>query len=287
MSPVSDLHVIIVTYKVRDLLRDCLASLRESRLNGLTLAVTVIDNDSADGSAEMVEQEFPEYAVVRSGNLGYPHGNNLGFARFTGRYQLMLNPDTLLPPSALADAIRYMDAHPDIGAMGPRLVLADGGLDLACRRSFPTPLNALAKFSGLARLFPRSRTLAAYNLTYLDPRHEADVDSLVGAFMLLRTAALEQIGGLDETFFMYGEDLDLCYRLHALGWRVVYWPDVTVLHYKRASSSQSDRAGREFFRAMRIFYDKHYADTALPGQPPLVRAGIGALQRFVGHSRGS
>lgn len=287
MSYIPDIHVIIVSYKVRDLLRDCLSSLRESRLLGIALAVTVVDNASGDGSAEMVEQEFPEYAVVRSENLGYPHGNNLGFLRSSGRYQLMLNPDTLLPPSALADAVAYMDSHLDVGAMGPRLVLADGELDPACRRSFPTPLNALAKFSGLAKLFPNSRTLAAYNLTYLDPKLEADVDSLVGAFMFLRASALEQIGGLDETFFMYGEDIDLCYRLHSLDWRVVYWPDITVLHYKRASSSQSDRAGREFFRAMRVFYDKHYSDTAFPGQPPLVRAGIGALGRFVGHAQGS
>lgn len=287
MSPIPDLHVVVVTYKVRELLRDCLASLRESRLEGLRVDVTVVDNDSGDGSAEMVEAEYPEYAVVRSENLGYPHGNNLGFLRQSGRYQLMLNPDTLLPPSALAQSVAYMDANPDIGVMGPRLVLANGDLDLACRRSFPTPLNALAKFSGLGRLFPRSRTLAAYNLTYLDPGVPADVDALVGAFMFLRTAALEQVGGLDETFFMYGEDLDLCYRLSAGGWRVVYWPGITVLHYKRASSSQSDRAGREFFRAMRIFYDKHYAGTALPGQPPLVRAGIGVLEQYAGHTRGS
>ncbi len=287
MSTMPDLHVVVVTYKVRELLRDCLASLRESRLDGLRLAVTVVDNDSADGSAEMVEAEFPEYCIVRSENLGYPHGNNLGFVCRTARYQLMLNPDTLLPPSALAQSIAYMDANPDIGAMGPRLVLASGELDLACRRSFPTPANALAKFSGLGRLFPHSRALAAYNLTYLDPGRQADVDSLVGAFMFLRTAALEQIGGLDETFFMYGEDLDLCYRLSAAGWRVVYWPGITVLHYKRASSSQSNRAGREFFRAMHIFYDKHYAGTAVPGQPPLVRAGIGVLERLAGHARGS
>lgn len=182
----ADLHIIVVTYKVRELLQDCLASLRESRLPGLDVVVTVVDNDSGDGSAEMVEECFPEFSLIRSENLGYPYANNLGFARRNARYQLMLNPDTLLPPSALAETVRYMDEHPDVGALGPRLVLADGSLDLACRRGFPTPLNAFAKYSGLSRLFPRSRRLGSYNLTYLNPDETADVGSLVGAFMLLR-----------------------------------------------------------------------------------------------------
>lgn len=285
--PIADLHVVVVTYRVRELLRDCLASLRESRLGGLDLAITVVDNDSNDGSAEMVEACFPEVRLVRSENLGYPYANNLGFARQDARYHLMLNPDTLLPPSALAETVDFMERNPDVGALGPRLVLADGSLDLACRRGFPTPLSALAKYTGLARVFPRSRRLGSYNLTYLSPDQQADVDSLVGAFILLRREALEQVGGLDQTFFMYGEDLDLCYRLGSAGWRVVYWPDVTVLHYKRASSSQSDRAGREFFRAMRIFYDKHYADGALPLQRATVGAGIRLVERLVGYSKGA
>jgi GT2 family glycosyltransferase len=272
---------------VRELLQDCLASVRESRLPGLDVVVTVVDNDSGDGSAEMVEECFPEFSLIRSENLGYPYANNLGFARRNARYQLMLNPDTLLPPSALAETVRYMDEHPDVGALGPRLVLADGSLDLACRRGFPTPLNAFAKYSGLSRLFPRSRRLGSYNLTYLNPDETADVGSLVGAFMLLRGEALEQIGGLDQTFFMYGEDLDLCFRLASLGWRVVYWPGVTVLHYKRASSSQSTRASREFFRAMRIFYDKHYSDGVLPLRRTAVSAGIGLIERFVGYGPGA
>lgn len=281
-----DLHVVIVNYNTRDLLRDCLASLRESALGEYSMATTVVDNGSDDGSAEMVASEFPEVAVLRNDNLGWAHGNNLGLKWTDARYQLLLNPDTMVPPSALAMALQHMEANPDIGALGPRLVLADGSLDPACRRGFPTVLNSIAKFSGLARLMPRSRLLASYNLTYLDPDVAADVDSLVGAFMLLRSLALEQIGGVDQAYFMYADDLDLCYRLKSLGWRVQYWPEVTVLHYKRAASSKSVRAPHEFYVSMGLFYDKHHAAAALPGQAFLVHAGIRAVERLVGYGRG-
>ena len=283
----TDLHVVIVNYNTRDLLRDCLASLNESVLPGYSLAVTVVDNGSSDGSADMVEAEFSRVGVVRSDNRGYPHGNNLGLKHADARYHLLLNPDTLLPPSALSLAVSHMDGTRDIGALGPRLVLADGSLDPACRRGFPTVLNSAAKFSGLARLRPRSRLLASYNLTYLDPDEAADVDSVVGAFMLLRGSALAEIGGLDQAYFMYAEDVDLCYRLKSLGWRVVYWPEVTVLHYKRAASSKSRRAAHEFYVSMGLFYDKYHAATALPGEAALVRAGIAATERLIGYGRGA
>lgn len=280
-----DLHIVIVNYNTRDLLRDCLTSIRESRLGERSLAVTVVDAGSDDGSADVVAAEFPEVVVVRSGNFGYPHNNNVGLKRLAARYHLLLNPDTLLPPAALAAALAHMDATPDVGALGPRLVLADGSLDPACRRGFPTVLNSVAKFSGLARLFPRNRVLASYNLTYLSQDEVAEVDSLVGAFMLLRGQALAEIGGLDQAYFMYAEDVDLCYRLKAVGWRVEYWPEITVLHYKRAASSKSERAPREFYTSMRLFYDKHHAAAAAPGVRPLVRLGIAATERLVGYGR--
>lgn len=281
MPPV-DLHVIIVTYRVRDLLRDCLKTVAGSDLSGFTKAVTIVDNDSDDGSAEMVEAEFPQFRLVRNENLGFSQANNRGMRLSDARYHLLLNPDTLLPPSALRQAVEHMDQDRTVGVLGPRLVLADGQLDLACRRSYPTPGNSLAKMSGLARLFPNSRLFGAYNLTYLDPRVPADVEALVGAFMLLRAGALAEVGGLDETFFMYGEDLDLCSRLRAAGWRALYWPEITVLHYKRASSSQSNKAGVEFYRAMRLFYDKHQAGDAVPPARLAVRSAISLLQRRSG-----
>lgn len=271
-QPPLDLAIVIVSYNVRDLLRDCLASVYESR-GDFSFAVCVVDNCSQDGSVEMVRAEFPQVRVVaNTANLGYPAANNQGLRSFgfgtaegearpasLPRYVLLLNPDTLLPPNALAEMLAFMEAHPEAGAAGPRLVLADGSLDWACRRSFPSPVVSFYRLSGLSRLFPHSQRFGRYNLTYLDPNETAEVDSVVGAFMMVRREAILQAGLLDETFFMYGEDLDWAYRIKAAGWKVFYNADVTVLHYKEASSKGSKRAQDEFYRAMLVFYRKHYA----------------------------
>jgi hypothetical protein len=259
---VLDLSVVIVNYNTRDLLRDCLKSALESR-GPIAFEVAVVDNASTDGSADMVRQEFPQLRLIASPvNGGYAYANNLGLrAAQPARYCLLLNPDTVLPPSALADMVAYMDSKPDAGVAGPRLVLADGSLDLACRRGFPSPAVSLYRFSGLSRLFPRSRRFGRYNMTYLDPDEEAEVDSVVGAFMMVRAEAIAQAGLLDEAFFMYGEDLDWAFRIKQAGWKVYYNPAVTVLHYKRAASRHSKRAQYEFQRAMLVFYRKHYAAT--------------------------
>lgn len=283
-----DLAIIIVNYNTRDLLRDCLASVYDNRGN-FRFQVCVVDNCSSDGSAEMVRTEFPQTLVIESEiNGGFAYANNLGLRAFgfaesgdvaaeaepqreapaptpLPRYALLLNPDTILPPSALAGMLEFMDAHPEAGISGPRLVLADGSLDLACRRSFPTPEVAFYRLVGLSKLFPRSRRFGRYNLTYLDPDEMAEVDSVVGACMMVRREAIQQVGLLDETFWMYGEDLDWAYRIKNAGWKVFYNPAVTVLHYKEAAS-RGDRQIRpktryEFYRAMYVFYQKHYAAT--------------------------
>jgi len=261
---VFDLAVIIVNYKACDLLRDCLRSVLANK--GVSYCVFVVDNASGDGSVEMVRREFPEVRVqALDRNIGYGPANNLGIkealaADIPPRYILLLNPDTVLPPDALARMVAFLEAHPEAGAVGPKLVRPDGSLDLACRRSFPTPAVSFYRLSGLSRLFPKSRRFARYNLTYLDPDCLTEVDSLVGACMLLRREALEQVGLFDEAFFMYGEDLDLCYRLKQHGWKVFYNPAVTVLHYKGESSRRnSARANYEFYRAMLLFHRKHYA----------------------------
>ena len=276
-----DLGIVIVNYRTCDLLRECLQSVYESR-GDFSFQVCVVDNCSQDGSCAMVGAEFPQVRLVESEvNGGYAYANNLGlralgFAQTSGelsqcsarspdrrqaRYALLLNPDTLLPPSALQEMLNFMEAHPEAGVAGPRLVLADGSLDLACRRSFPSPDVSFYRMFGLSKLFPRSRRFGRYNLTYLDPDEAAEVDSVVGAFMLVRAEALKQVGLLDESFFMYGEDLDWAYRIKKADWKVYYNPQVTVLHYKRAASRHSRKADYEFYRAMRIFYRKHYAAT--------------------------
>lgn len=266
-----DLGIVIVNWNTRDLLRECLRSVQASQ-GDFTCRVVVVDNASSDGSADMVRAGFPDVALIASAeNEGYPRANNrglraLGFAQGCAdedapRYALALNPDTVLPPGALGEMLAYMDADATIGVAGPKLVLPDGSLDLACRRSFPTPEISFYRMVGLSRLFPRSRRFGRYNLTYLDPDVETEVDSVVGAFMLVRRAAIQQVGLFDETFFMYGEDLDWAFRIKQAGWKVMYNPRVTVTHVKRAASRQSRRAQREFYRAMLLFYRKHYRQT--------------------------
>jgi N-acetylglucosaminyl-diphospho-decaprenol L-rhamnosyltransferase len=287
---VLDLGIVIVNYNVRDLLRDCLASVYDSR-GELTFDVCVVDNDSHDGSAGMVADEFPQVRLVRTENHGYAAGNNLGLQELgfgaagasapgaaRPRFALLLNPDTILPPSALSDMLQFMEEHPQAGVAGPRLVRADGSLDRACRRSFPTPTVAAYRFSGLGRLFPNSPRFGRYNLTYLSPDLTTEVDSVVGAFMLIRGEALAEVGLLDEQFFMYAEDLDLCYRIKQCEWQVWYNSGVTVLHYKGQSSRQRSKfANAKFYETMRLFHDKHYKEQSPFLVNWLIYAGVGLL----------
>ncbi len=261
-----DVGIVIVNYNTRDLLRRCLETVFAS--TGVQFSVCVVDNASSDGSVAMVAEEFPTVHLISNAeNLGYPVANNqglrlLGFGndqQGQASYALLLNPDTEVPPDALKKAVAFLDAHPNVGILGPKLVRPDDSLDLACRRSFPSPEVSFYRLMGLSRLFPRSRRFGRYNLTYLDPDEAAEVDSVVGAFMMVRDDAIADVGLLDETFFMYGEDLDWAFRIKRAGWSVWYYPEITVLHVKRAASRNSARAQVEFWRAMDIFYRKHYA----------------------------
>jgi len=232
------------------------------------MAVCVVDNDSSDGSVNMVQRDFPQVQLIANNeNVGYPAANNQGLCHLgldnrvpeeRPRFCLLLNPDTEVPPDAFVKMIAYLEQNSKVGIVGPKLVMPDGQLDLACRRSFPTPNIAIYRMLGLSRLFPNSRRFSRYNMTYLDEDELAEVDSVVGAFMMVRTEAIDQVGLLDERFWMYGEDLDWAKRIKDAGWHVMYNPGVTVLHVKRASSKQNKRAEVEFYRAMLIFYYKHY-----------------------------
>ncbi|MCC7447004.1 MAG: glycosyltransferase family 2 protein [Anaerolineae bacterium] len=292
-----DMGIIIVNWNTRDLLRECLKSLAAGDPS-VTRRVIVVDNASSDGSADMVRAEFPAVEVIANPvNGGFAQANNLGLkalgfvphhltlspprsegetgggVRLTAegrgqrdetnkpRYALLLNPDTVVPPDGLRKLIDRVEAAPKIGVIGPRLVMLDGKLDLACRRSFPTPEVSLWRMTGLSKLFPKSRLFGRYNMTYLDEYLETEVDCVVGAFMMVRRAAIDQVGLLDESFWMYGEDIDWAFRIKQAGWKVLYYPQVTVLHVKRAASRQNPRTQLEFQRASLIFYRKHYAAT--------------------------
>jgi N-acetylglucosaminyl-diphospho-decaprenol L-rhamnosyltransferase len=281
-SRMVDLSIVILNYNTRSRLMECLRSLRSAGLPGVSRGVAteiyVVDNASGDGSVEAVEADFPDVSLVRAPrNGGFAYGNNLALRRASGRFAVLLNPDTVVPPGGLESLVHYMDAHPRVGACGPRLQRRDGSLDLACRRSFPTLSVSLYRLLGLSHLFPRSRRFGRYNLTYLDPSQEAEVDSVVGACMLVRREAMEQVGLLDEAFFLYGEDLDWAYRMKQRGWSVVYVPSVTILHHKGESSrQQSTTMTLAFYDAMRIFYRKHYARQHPAVVNALVEAAIWA-----------
>ncbi len=310
-----DLAIVIVNYNTSALLRDCLRSVFDSELDMarlpsgetspqprlLSIDVCVVDNDSPDDSVAMVRREFPQVKVIaNTGNVGYPAGNNQGLRLYgfgdpgrsadqLPRYALLLNPDTKLPPDALAKMVAFIERTPAAGVAGPRLVRLDGSLDKACRRSFPTPEVSLYHMLYLDRLFPNSRRFARYNLTFQDEHQVARVEAIVGAFMLVRAEAIQGAGLLDETFFMYGEDLDWAKRITDAGWEVWYYPKVTVLHVKEAASRASLKARREFYRAMNVFYDKHYrADTPF-WLDWLIRGGValvGALDLTARRLRG-
>lgn len=280
-----DLGIVILNWNTKVLLKRCLDTVTASE-GVFAFRVVVVDNASTDGSADMVRQQFPNVdLIVSEVNGGFSYGNNLGLRLlgFRGagdaapdapRYALLLNPDTEVPPDALCNMVQFLDSRPDIGAAGPKLILEDGSLDKACRRSFPTPMVSLYQFSGLAKLFPNSPRFARYNMTFVDPDQEIEVDSVVGAYMQVRREVIAAVGLLDETFFMYGEDLDWAYRIKNAGWKIVYHPQVVVRHVKRAASRRSKKAQFEFWRAMLIFYRKHFRATTPIWLHSLVMLGL-------------
>ena len=282
--------IVILNYNTRDLLRAAIGSIYASSTSA-RLTVYVVDNASSDGSAEMVASEFPRVRLIEAPrNGGFAYGNNLALREILAidpptpdeaRFVMLLNPDATLEPDALELLVAYLRTHPAVGAVGPRVLLPDGSLDLACRRSFPTPEVSFYRMTGLSRLFPRSRRFGRYNLTFLDPLEEASVDSLVGAAMLVREDVVREIGLLDEAFFMYGEDLDWCFRMKAYGWQNVYYPRAVVHHHKRAASSKRAVPSiRAFYNAMRVFHRKHYASRTPAPLNALIELGVSAKEAW-------
>jgi len=284
-----DLAIVIVNYNTSSLLCDCLQSVLASG-GGFASGVCVVDNASPDDSVARVQAEFPQvHLIANAQNRGYPQANNQGLRLFgfrepgeagpdpssLPRYALLLNPDTVVPPMALAEMLAFMESHPRAGAAGPKLVKLDGSLDKACRRSFPTPESSLWHMTRVDKLFPDSERFARYDLSYLDPDLVTKVDAIVGAFMLVRREAIVRAGLLDERFFMYGEDLDWAKRITDAGWEVWYNPEVVVTHIKEAASRHSYRARVEFYRALTLFYEKHYKATTPFWMDWLIRGGIG------------
>jgi len=252
-----DLSVIIVSFNVKNYLLNCIRSVLKAATNH-RIEIIVVDNASSDESLAAVEKNFPDVVCIQNNqNVGFGTACNQGLSVARGRNFLLLNPDVIVEESIFDGLLPDLEADPEIGLMGCKVLNEDGSLQLACRRSFPAPWIALCRLTGLSTLFPRSRLFAKYNLTYLDENERYELDAISGAFMLLTRNALQRVGGFDEHFFMYGEDLDLCYRVKHAGLKVVYNPRASIIHFKGRSFSRHVDTKYHFFQAMKIFVKKH------------------------------
>ena len=266
------LEIVIVSHGAEGLLRRCLGSLREHPPASAEMRVTVVDSGSPDGTPDMVEREFPEVRLVREGNIGFSAANNLVLREAEADAVLLLNPDTEVYAGTLDAALTRLWSEERIGMVGVKLVTESGALDHACKRSFPTPLSALAHFTGIGRGEDASGALSQYRATELDDDEPGEVDAVNGAFMLCRAGAVREVGLLDEGYWLYMEDLDWCHRFWDAGWRVFYEPAGTALHVKGGSSG-GRRAFRQevaFHRGMARFYRRFDA----PGHNPLLNAAV-------------
>jgi N-acetylglucosaminyl-diphospho-decaprenol L-rhamnosyltransferase len=277
-DPPPGLEVVIVSHGAETLLRRCLESLRAHPPRTATMRVTVVDSGSPDATPEMVEREFPEFHLERRANIGFSAANNLVLRESRAAAVLLLNPDTEVYAGTLDTVLARLAADPTIGMVGAKLVREDGQLDHACKRSFPTPLAALAHFTGVGRGEGASAALSQYRATQLGDDEPGEVDAINGAFMLCRAAAVADVGLLDEGYWLYMEDLDWCHRFWDAGWKVFYEPAAVALHVKGGSSA-SRRAPRQeiaFHRGMGRFYRRFDAPTENPLLSVAVYLGIGA-----------
>ena len=277
MPGTDPLEVVIVSHGAQDLLRRCLRSLEQSPPQG-EMRVTVVDSGSTDETPDMVEREFPSVRLIRRGNIGFSAANNLVLSEDGDSPVLLLNPDTEVRDGALDAALARLGSEAAIGMVGVKLVTPTGAIDHACKRSFPTPLGALAHFTGIGRRDGTAGSLSQYRATHLGEDEPGEVDAVNGAFMLVRREAVREVGLLDEGYWLYMEDLDWCYRFWQRGWHVFYEPAGEVLHVKGGSSGARRRARQEiaFHRGMGRFYRKFYAPQRAAPMNALVYAGIGA-----------
>lgn len=256
-----DLSIIIVNYKTLELTSDCIDSMLKSNTKGLAFEIIVVDNASEDGSIEAIQRQFPQVmTIINKENHGFSKANNLGMRIATGEYILLLNSDTIVELNTLKGAHDFIKDHKHIGALGCKILLPSGKLDAACKRSFPTPMNGIYHSMHLDDAYPESVRFGAYNLTYVDENKTCSIDCIMGAFMMVPRKVIDAVGMLDEDYFMYGEDVDWCYRIKKAGYQVMYYPEVRIFHHKKASGieKRNPKVIEAFYDSMIIFYNKHY-----------------------------
>jgi GT2 family glycosyltransferase len=274
-----DISVIIVNYNVKEFLQNLLHSIEKASSN-ISKEIIVIDNASDDGSVEIIKEKFPAVKLIENNiNIGFGRANNQGLALAKGKYILFINPDCLVSEDTFDKMISFFEEHPECGLAGCKILNSDGSLQLACRRSFPGPWTSFTKVTGLSNLFPKSRIFASYNLTYLDENKSCEVDAVSGSFMMMRKEVYDKAGGFDERFFMYGEDLDLCYRVQKSGYKVYYVHTTQVIHYKGESTKRSNLDETKlFYDAMHLFVKKHLS--GFPLVELILRTAIGFRKLF-------
>lgn len=252
------LSVIIVSYNVKYHLEQCIRSVQKAS-EGLETDIWVVDNASSDGSVAYLQPIFPDvHFISNRENVGFSKANNQAIRESKGDYVLLLNPDTIVAEDTLKGCANFLDAHPKVGATGVRMLNADGTFAPESRRGLPTPFTSFCKMTGLASLYPKSRIFGKYYMKYLNEDEANPIDVISGAFNMLRRQTLEEVGLLDEDFFMYGEDIDLSYRILLGGWQNYYLP-YYILHYKGESTAKSSfRYVHVFYNAMLIFFNKHF-----------------------------
>ena len=258
-----DLSIIIVNYKTYELTKNATKSVLETVKS--PYEIFVVDNDSQDGSYEKLKSTFKDEIasgkiklIANDYNQGFAVANNIAIKESKGDFILLLNSDAIVKDGSIDNSLDYIKNHNDIGAIGPKILLPNGELDKAAKRSFPNPKNSFYRLFGFSKINKNSED-NNYNLNDLDPDGIYEVDSLVGAFMIVRKETIEQIGLLDEDYFMYGEDIDWCYRIKEAGWKVIYYGKAEIIHYKGSSSKkQKSKLIYEFHRSMYLFYNKHY-----------------------------
>jgi GT2 family glycosyltransferase len=255
-----DLSIIIVNYNVKHFLEQCLHSVLKASQN-ITTEVFVVDNNSVDGSAQLVKEKFPQiHFIENKENVGFSKANNQAIKLAKGKYILLLNPDTVVEEDTFSKVINFMNNHSDAGGLGVKMIDGKGTFLPESKRGLPTPWVAFYKMFGISNLFPKSKKFGKYHLSYLHETEIHEVDVLAGAFMLLRKETLNKIGLLDETFFMYGEDIDLSYRITLGGYKNYYYPETTIIHYKGESTKKGSlNYVKVFYNAMIIFARKHFS----------------------------
>jgi GT2 family glycosyltransferase len=258
------LGVIIVNYNVKDYLKQCIDSVYKAS-QSISYTIYVVDNNSTDDSVEMIQQQFPKVKLISNKkNTGFAVANNQAIKICNSKYVLLLNPDTIVKPNTVDKTIAFMEKHNDAGALGVKMFNGEGEFLPESKRGLPTPMVSLYKLMGLSFLFPTSKTFAKYHLGHIDMNTTAKVDVLSGAFMLIRKEVLNKVGLLDETFFMFGEDIDLSYRITLGGYNNYYFSDTDIVHFKgKSSNKNSIKYINVFYKAMLIFAKKHYSKNNL------------------------